>query len=195
MAEYFAVAIEGLNAFDQLDKLDPKIIQAARMAVNDTVREARRVAARSMEQQVNFPRGYLTGQAGRLKIAKFATNDDLSGIVRGRDQPTSLARFVSGGAKVGSKEKGVSVEVDPGLAKYMPSAFAIKLRNSNIGLAYRTKDGKPPNSVGAKKLGKGLYLLYGPSVDQVFNATRGMIKEDMEEHMRREFERLLELAL
>ncbi|AEG53112.1 phage tail protein [Sinorhizobium meliloti] len=194
MAEYFAVAIEGLSAFDQLDKLDPKVIKAARMAVNDTVREARKASARSMEQQVKFPQGYLTGQAGRLKIAKFASNDDLSGIVRGRDEPTSLARFVVGGAQPGRKQKGVSVEVDPGIAKYMPSAFAIRLKNNNIGLAYRTKDGKAP-SVGARKLGKGLWLLYGPSVDQVFNETRNMIKGDMEAHMKREFERLLELNL
>ncbi len=194
MADIFAVAIEGITAFDSIDDLNPKIIRAAKLAVNDTVRLSRTTSARSMERQVNFPRGYLTGQSGRLTIPKFASDNDLSAILRGRDQPTSLARFVTGGAKVGAK-KGVNVEVDPGISKFMPSAFAIKLRNNNIGLAYRSKDGKPPKSHGAKKLGDGLWLLFGPAVDQVFRETRGMIKDDMQAHMSKEFSRLLEAGI
>lgn len=195
MADAFVVAIEGISALDKLDQLDSKIVRAAKLAVNDTLRTSRNAAARSMEKQINFPRGYLTGQHGRLTIPQFASDNDLSGIVRGKDRPTSLARFVVGGAKPGSKGKGVSVSVDPGIAKYMPSAFAIKLKNGNIGLAFRTKNGKPPKSMGAKQMSDGLWLLYGPSVDQVFQATRGMIKEDMEAHMSKEFQRLLDLGI
>jgi hypothetical protein len=195
MTDVFAVAVEGITAFDSIEELNPKVLRAARLAVNYTVRLSRTTAARSMEKQINFPRGYLTGQSGRLTIPKFASDGDLIAILRGRDKPTSLARFVVGGAKPGAKTKGVSVEVDPGIAKYMPSAFAIKLRNGNIGLAYRTKSGKPPKSVGAKKLGDNLWLLYGASVDQVFRDTRSMIKGDMQEHMSKEFQRLLEAGV
>lgn len=195
-ANYYVVAIEGLSALEQLDTLDPNITRYARMAVNKTLPFARGRAARSMEQQVKFPRGYLTGQDGRLAIAKYAKEDDLTGIVRGRDQPTSLARFVVGGAKVGKRgDKGVTVEVDPGIAKRMPSAFVIKLRNNNLGLAYRSADGTPPKSFGAKKLGEGLYLLYGPSVDQVFNKTREEIVPDAEEFMAKEFARLMKAGI
>jgi hypothetical protein len=183
------IVIQGITSFDDIEDLDPKITDILRQATNETTQEARRRAARSMEKQINFPRGYLTGQAGRLGIAKYATKADLTAIVRGRDRPTSLARFVQGSPQVG--KKGVSVTVDPGKSEFMPNAFLIKLRNSNIGLAYRTKDGKAP-SRGAKKLGKGLWLLYAPSVDQVFDETREELRPELETLLREKFERLLE---
>jgi hypothetical protein len=191
MAEYYAVAIEGIKALDGLDDIDGKITKAARLAVNAAIRRAQTKAARSMESQVNFPRGYLTGGDGRLQIAKFASDNNLEALLRGRDRPTSLARFVSGGAKPG-KKGGVSVEVDPGIAKRLPGAFAIRLRNNNIGLAIRTKN---PPSMGAKQLSDNLYLVYGPSVDQVFNLTRNEIRDDIEDYLNGEFTRLLGLNL
>lgn len=198
MTEVYAVAIEGLSGLAEIEKLPANIIKAARLAVNATTRRAHAASARSMEQQINFPRGYLTGKDGRLTISKFASGSDLEGRVRGRDRPTSLARFVRGPLPLPQKGKprpaGVTVEVKPGLAKRMPGAFAIRLKNGNIGLAVRTKDGKPP-SRGAKQIDTGLFLLYGPSVDQVFVKTREMIKDNQEAFMQREFERLLELDL
>lgn len=191
MAEYFAVAVQGIKSIADLENLDPTIVKAAKLAVNATVRRGQTKAARSMERQIKFPRGYLTGANGRLAIAKFASENSLEAVLRGRDRPTSLARFVTGGAKVG-KKGGVSVEVDPGIAKFMPSAFALKLRNGNIGLAIRTK--KPP-SMGAKKISESLYLLYGPSVDQVFNRTRDEISGDLQDYLNTEFQRLLDLNL
>lgn len=191
MAEYYAVAIEGIKALDVLNDLDPKITKAAKMAVNAAIRKAQTLGAKSMRQQINFPATYLTGSEGRLAIARFASDSSLEAVLRGRDKPTSLARFVVGGAKVG-KRGGVSVEVDPGSARRMPGAFAIKLRNNNIGLAVRTKN---PPSMGAKKLAENLYLLYGPSVDQVFNMTREQISGDVEEYLNTEFTRLIGLDL
>lgn len=184
------IVLQGVNSFDEIEKLDPKIANVLRQAVNETTQEARRRAARSMEKQINFPRGYLTGQANRLGIAKYATKADLTAIIRGRDRPTSLARFVTGSPKVG--QKGVSVTVDPGKSELMPSAFLIKLRNNNIGLAFRTKDGRRP-SRGAKQLGRGLWLLYGPSVTQVFDETRDDLKPELEELLRDKFDRLWEM--
>lgn len=183
------IVIQGINSFDEIETLDPKIASILRQAVNETTQEGRRRAARSMEKQINFPRGYLTGQANRLGIAKYATKGDLTAIVRGRDRPTSLARFVQGSPKVGVK--GVNVVVDPGKSEFMPSAFLIKLRNNNIGLAYRTKNGKAP-SRGAKQIGKGLWLLFAPSVDQVFDETREELKPELEQLLRDKFERLFE---
>lgn len=183
------IVVQGISSFDDIENLDPKIVNILRQATNETTQEARRRAARSMEKQISFPRGYLTGQANRLGIAKYATKGDLTAIVRGRDRPTSLARFVQGNPKPGAK--GVSVTVDPGKTEYMPNAFLIKLRNNNIGLAFRTKDGRRP-SRGAKQLGRGLWLLFGPSVNQVFDETRDELKPELEDILRDKFERLFE---
>ena len=191
--DHFAVFIEGVDL--NIEGISDEVRKAARIALNATARRAIPAAARSMEQQINFPRGYLSGQNARLGIAKYAKEDDLEAVVRGRDRPTSLARFVSGGAKPGKKERGVTVQVKPGVTRRIPSAFAIKLRNGNVGLAYRTKDGRPPNSIGAKQMAPGLWLLYGPSVDQVFNKTREYIADDLGDFQEREFRRVLDLKL
>lgn len=196
MADVYAVAVEGISNLGELDNLSQQILKAARMAVNATTRQARTVSARSMEQQVKFPRGYLTGSSGRLAISKFASDNDLTGTVTGRDRPTSLSRFVVGGARPpgqgAPRGGGLTVEVKPGLAKRMPGAFIIKLKNNNLGLALRSKT---PPSLGAKKIDNNLYLLYGASVDQVFNKTREQVADGLEVYMDREFNRLLELKL
>lgn len=196
MADVYAVAVEGISLGAALEDIPAAVLKAARMAVNATTRRAVPAAARSMERQVNFPRGYLTGAAKRLSVGKFASDRELEGSVVGRDRPTSLARFVVGGARPpgqgAPRGGGLTVEVKPGLAKRMPGAFIMKLKNNNLGLAVRSKT---PPSMGAKRIGNGLYLLYGASVDQVFNKTREMIAGDLEEFMAREFDRLLELKL
>lgn len=196
MADVYAVAIEGLSALQDFEKLPDEVIKAARLAVNATARRGQAVAARSMERQVHFPRGYLTGKEGRLSISKFAEGNDLEARVKGRDRPTSLARFVRGPLVTSGKNRtrGVTVEVKPGIARRMDGAFAIRLNNGNTGLALRTKDGKRP-SAGAKLIGPNLYLLYGPSVDQVFVDTRNQVRPELEDYMEREFSRLLELNL
>jgi hypothetical protein len=198
MAEVYAVVIEGLSGLKSLDDLPADVLKKAQMAVNATTRRGQRDSARAMERQVRFPRGYLTGKNGRLTVSKVAKGKELEGRVRGRDRPTSLARFMIGPVRTGgqgaARAKGVTVEVKPGLAKRMPSAFAIKLKNNNIGLAIRTRNGRAP-SMGAKLLSKGLYLMYGPSVDQVFVETRKQVSGDLEEFMEREFLRLLEVNL
>ena len=193
MLEGYAVFIEGLKDIADLNGLSSaKIDEWARRAINDTLRRGQALAARSMEQQTNFPRGYLTGRNGRLGIAKFAKNDDLEGIIRGRDRPTSLARFIVGSPKRG--KRGVTVEVNPHERKEMPGAFLVKLRNNNQGLAVRS-DKRPTSKGGARQLDSGLWLLYGPSVDQVFNETRKDIVPDLEEMFRSTFRSIVESEL
>lgn len=187
----YGVFVEGLVGLDKLDELDSNVTKNLVRCVNDTLTYGRTLAAREMEDQVNFPRGYLTGENGRLTIAKRASPGELSGIIRGRDRPTSLARFISGGARKG--QRGVNVEVSPGIVKPFKTAFLIQLRSNNLGLAIRTRDKKPPTSAyKPKEIAPGLWLLYGPSVDQVFNETREMIKPNLEEYMSDRFETLME---
>lgn len=194
MLEGYAVFVEGLkDEIAQLDKLsEAKLNALARQAINETLPVARGLAARSMEQQNNFPRGYLTGRNGRLAIAQRATDDNLEGIIRGRDRPTSLARFITRAPAKG--KKGVTVEVNPHQPKELPGAFIVKLRNNNQGLAVRSNK-RPTSKGGAKQLDSGLWLLYGPSVDQVFNETRKQVAPDIEDALATKFRSLLEREL
>lgn len=187
------IDFKGANIFDSIDLSDAKVRRNAQRAINAGIRRARTKASESMRKQVNFPASYLSGENGRLTISKFASDNDLEAVLRGRDRPTSLARFVT--SSKAKKSKGATVEVDPGRRVTMGSAFLINLRNGNRGLAYRTKDGKPPKSRGAKQLARGLFLLYGPSVDQVFNETRGEISDDILDFVGREFSRLMTLDI
>ncbi len=210
MAEQFAIAIEGLSALSSLDDIPKEIITAARMTVNSATRRAQAASARGIRRQVNFPATYLSGQKGRLQITRFATNSSLEGVITGRQRPTSLARFVNGSVSVGGARKaGVRVEVKPGSVRRLPGAFLFKLRSgsasidtkSNLGLAIRTKNGRPPPGYKPVSLGKNLWLLYGPSVDQVFYSVRtkrGVAEDvtpEIESYMEKEFLRLMDLKL
>lgn len=172
MSDTYVIVVEGLKKLADFNDLDEKILTAARRAVNKTTERTKTAAARQMRNEINFPARWLSGSDGKLRIAKRASGRDLEGVIKGRDRPTSLARFAASGR---AGQAGVSVNVTPGKSKFLKRAFLIKLRAGstlsetqfNMGLAVRTKS-PMRKSRGAKKIGKDLYLLYGPSVDQVF---------------------------
>lgn len=211
MADQYAIAIEGLAALTSIDELPEKVTRAASMAVNATVRRAHADAGRRMRREVAFPAGYVTGAEGRLKISGFATPVKLEAKITGRRRPTSLARFARGDAKSGGPQKGgVSVEVTPGAAVRLKRAFFIKLRAGagtvdtkfNLGLAVRLKPGQRPRGSreGAKQIAPGLWLLYGPSVQQVFlnksgTGVAGDVRPDAADFLEREFFRIMDLDI
>lgn len=183
MAEHYAVVVEGLESLDAFENLPKRTIAAARIAINHAARKGYADAGRRIIQEVNFPARYVTGKAGRLQISQFATDKHLEAVITGRTRPTSLARFVTGSISIGgaNRKAGVQVEVEPGSAKRLPGAFLIRLRagseanldtKSNLGLAVRTKDGRPPPGYKPLPLGKNLWLLYGPSVSQILYSER-----------------------
>ncbi|PZR90337.1 MAG: hypothetical protein DI537_19165 [Stutzerimonas stutzeri] len=206
MADQYVIAVEGLESFNALDKMGSKIATVARQTINSATRRTRTSSAKEIRRQVNFPASYLSDSSKRLSITKFATEGDLEAKITGRSRPTSLARFIhgqgrgSGGAAVA---QGVNVEVKPGHARRLKRAFVVKLRagtgegpNSNLGLAIRLQGGKKPSrAYKPVPLSKGLWLLYGPSVDQVFKAVREQVKPGAEDFMAREFTRLMDLEL
>ena len=153
---------------------NPKIETALLRSINKTADRARTLASQDIREQVAFPASYLAPSAKRLFVSTKATKaSPFEAVISGRDRPTSLARFTNqkplGG---GQRHRGgqVAVTVKPGVRRYIKRAFLITLNNSNVGLAVRT-DGGPPNNVYApKEIGKNLWLLYGPSVDQVLSA-------------------------
>lgn len=190
----YVIAIEGVREGDFTEE---QLVNAARMAINKAAEKGRSWFAQDMRRQVALPASYLGANAGRFYIERKASNHDLQAVITARKRPISLARFATG-AK-GRQSRGVHVQVKPGRTRLMKNAFLMPLRSGNVGLAVRTKDGLPPPKAYQPKMVKpGLWLLYGPSVDQIF---RGMIeKEDrpfgqVEDFLAAEFERLLNLRL
>ncbi|WP_051383431.1 hypothetical protein [Bradyrhizobium sp. WSM3983] len=202
MAGLYAFAVEGLSTLSSLDDLPAKIEQAARRAVNAATDRARAAAVRGVRQQVNFPASYFTGDDSRLRVSKRPSTGDLEGVVTGRQRPTSLARFTTSGS-VGTRG-GVTVEVKSGSARFMRRAFLIRLRagnadldtKSNLGLAVRLKPGESlSNKRNMIRMSNGLYLLYGPSVDQVFRTVASDISPEIADFLEAEFLRLVGLDL
>lgn len=192
----YVIAVDGLESLTDIDNLDDAIILAAQRAINKTADQARTSAARDIRQQVNFPARYLSGKEGRLSVSKRASARNLEAMITGRDRPTSLARFAKDPDPAAARRRGgVSVQVQPGQTKFMKGAFLMQLRGGNIGLAIRLKEGETvKNKKYVTKVGKGLYLLFGPSVNQVF---RGVAEEttapEAAAYLEQEFLRLMDL--
>lgn len=197
MAENYAVFVEGLDALQNFEELKRGIELAAIRAINRTADKGRTRAARELRSQVAFPAQYVSPGGGRLVVSQRASAGSLEARIRGRHRPTSLARFATAATK-----EGVRVEVKPGVAKFMPRAFLIRLNQGasrtdtkfNQGLAIRLRPGETlRNKTQAIRMASGLYLLYGPSVDQVFRTVAQDISGDVSVDLETEFLRLIEL--
>ncbi|ARB05714.1 hypothetical protein [Synechococcus virus S-ESS1] len=205
MAQRFIVAVEGLTELDFTKGAEEDIKKAASQAINTTLRNKRARAAKLIRDQVNLPARYVSPSGKGLYVAKQASPGKLEGIIRARGRATSLAQFVQGSPRVG--KAGVVVEVHPGKAKFLKRVFPIKLPQGsadvatkyNLGLAIRLRPGeKLDRKVTARSVSKGLYVLYGPSVDQVFRSLDGSgvandLVSEIERDLSEEFLRLLEL--
>ena len=202
MSGAWEVELTGLSSL-RMDSAE--IRRAAAIAVNRIARDGRALAAREIRDQVNLPAKYLTPAGGRLTVIQRATAANPTSVIRGRGRPTSLAQYVQGNPK--PSVPGVYLEVAPGRVRFMSRAFLIRLRSGgeltdtkfNMGLAIRLRKGERlSNKTNFTKTKDGLYLMYGPSVDQVFlsNDGKGVAAEiapDLVGRLQREFERTLRL--
>lgn len=149
--------------FDALPEVAEK---SAMLALNQVAeRDAIPMIRKDAESQVNFPRGYLDSP-DKLDLRKKARPGDLEVVITARDRPTSLARFATSRMVPSPRGQGVTVAVKRGRTKHLSKAFLVRLKNGNIGLATRDKS-LVDRAYKPMMLGKGVYLLYGPSVDQV----------------------------
>lgn len=204
----FQVTIDGLESLVDIENLPPRLKALASRAINKTLDRARTAASRELTTQLAFPASYLRGTNNRLYVGRFASEQKLEGSLAARRRPTSLARFVKGD-KTPLKKGGVNVMVHRGKARFMKRAFIIKLRKGvelneesfNLGLAMRMPAGqKPSRAYKPVPLGRGLWLLYGPSVQQAFigeNPQKGVaekIKPEMGKFLETEFQRLVQLG-
>jgi len=185
-----AVNIEQVREF--FDKAPGIAKQAMSMSINQVAtRKAEPGFRKKMRSQVNFPRGYLESD-GRFGMAKKAKPSDLEAIIRGRDRPTSLARFQQYRDARVARGKKLKIQVKPGTIKTSDKAFLVNLNNNNLGLAIRLKDGQKPQSAYKPTLldaKRNVWLLYGPSVDQVFNSVADDSMGEISSQVQTEFER------
>lgn len=201
--------ITAVNLLDveEFLKTQPAVARkSARLAINSTAsRKAVPRMRRAMKEEVAFPRGYLEDK-NRFGQEKRATDNDLTASIVARFRPTSLARFTNDSPEGAKRTGGVRVKVNPGGgATRIGGAFFVKLRRGadtsdgfNVGLAIRLQPGQSLR--GRKKGGQGvqlapnLYLLYGPSVDQVFRevsvAESPAVADDLQKEFIRQYVRL-----
>ena len=182
LAEYFRTAADAA-------------VPAMRMAINDVAtRGGMAIIRKEMTDQIAFPTGYLSGD--RIGVTKRATNANLEAVITGRKRATSLARFTS--ARSVNQKGGVSVRVSKGRTTYLKQAWLVRLKkgasldedNYNIGLAIRLRPGEKvnKNTVHQSWLVAGqVALLYGPSVDQVFQEVAGDVVDPISEMVQDEF--------
>ena len=201
----FAVFVEGLDTLDDLRSLEDEIKLKAAQAINKIVRDGRASIAIQMGHEINFPRGYLSPAKKKLYVQTQATRSHLESVIKASGSPTSLARFVQG-KPTPSARGGVTVRVGR-RPRHLKRAFLMRLRrgntldedNFNIGLAIRLAPGETlTNKKFSRRIASGLYLLYGPSVDQVFLGRTGtgvaaQQSPDMADRLENEFTRLMRL--
>lgn len=205
----YIVAIEGLDeATAGLEAVSTAIRRNLSRAVNKTTRDGRVMASRRIRDQVALPASYLAPSTGRLVVSKKASQRDLEGIIRGRAEPTSLARFTkqqprAPGQRNQKQGHKMRVMVKPGVAKYIREGFVLRLNNNNLGVAVRS-DTQPKGAYKPKKIGDNLYLLYGPSISSILYSARnedrkggvaGQISPELEAKLLAEFERLQNAGL
>lgn len=206
----YTIDVEGLeDLIGDITRLTD--VQAVKIsqAINSTVQEARHIADRRIRKDTAFPAGYLVqgNRGGKLKVTKSATPNDLQAAIRAEFRPTSLARFSAQTSPgLAKRAGGVHVTVKPGSMKFMKKAFLVKLRRGtaltesihNLGLAIRLKPGenvKNKKVVPASKTNKkwnGVFLLYGPSVDQTFRSVAEQMGPEVKAFLEREYLRLME---
>lgn len=174
----YYIDTDGIKQFDTLlQNLGAAVEPAAADALNDGAVLARKLGSVEIRRRINFKSDYLDG--GRLVVRRRAKPNDLEAVVTGRDRPTSLARFSQGTPTFGRQRRAPRVRVRAtGAARPIRDGFYMRLRrgnsiirdeNANIGLAVRLKEGeRVKNKNEMVPIGGDLYLLYGPSVGQVY---------------------------
>lgn len=171
---------DALTDLDQyLDAFPKNTRTAARIALNGVAEgEGLAVYRKGINEQIDYPDGYLN--TDRLGVTTKAQDDKLAVTISGRQRATSLARFARGQTVQSTRRKGVDVRVKRGgAAQHIDRAWLVKLNrgssssrdNFNVGLAIRLEPGerlRNKREVRSVQLDQNVYLLYGPSVDQVF---------------------------
>lgn len=210
----FELKFRGIKDFQKYMERNAQVAEkAAALAINDMTRKVYARSKKKIMSSVNLKASYLDGRDGsepRLKITRFAKPGALSASIVGRNRATSLNRFDAKQLYVpakngGRKKAGISVRVKR--SRKIPKAFFLNLKagnadGGNIGVAIRVPAGErvKGKKIPGKQLGGGsrdqdVYLLYGPSVEQLFRnqvANEGLkyVEDHLDDEFQRQFARL-----
>lgn len=195
MIRISSAGIQGLASFVARQ---PEIAaQAAKMAVGDTAEWGRNLSKRMMVAEVNLPDDALATK--RFRISQRPTAANPEAVISADNNPLGLSRFVVGPKAPGTPHPKVRIKVG-GATKSFSSAdrkgtysFLIPTPNgaNGVGLAIRTK--RPlEKSHAARKIGRDLYLLSGPSVNQMFGQLLPAVVPRIEAKLQAEFARQYE---
>jgi hypothetical protein len=194
------VKLRGLDVVEKyIAALPEQANTALRLAVNKAALDGARKSKRRIMDQVNLSSEYIGNPANRdarLAVIRKASGHDLEAIIEARERPTSLARFATGAAKFGKQTGNIRVRVKRGKTRVLKKAFFVRLKsgkeltqeNYNVGLAIRLKAGETINNKRDKVMFKpGIALLYGPSVQQVFQSVSEEVAPEVRDIAEREF--------
>lgn len=191
-----SIVAKGLDDIqDYLASVPDFAAEAASMAINKVARDEEVALRRETVKQVNLQKFYVKN---KISIAQKANRNLLRAVIRGTDRPTSLARFVVGNKQVSrgrNQSAGLRVKVsNKSGGSTLKRAFLIELKNGNLGLAIRLPAGQVPDAAYRPKQltrNKGqpqdVWLLYGPSVDQVVTGIAGERAPQVADKLRAEF--------
>lgn len=200
------IETKGLEQFRRLIERHPDVSKKAQvLAVNTTARFGYAEASRGIRSEVNLSRAYIGSptSGNRLQVTKLASGNSSEAVITARKRATSLARYADSksfnrksGVRVAVKRGGGSKRIRKGFLVRLKSGASMTEDNYNIGLALRLKPGeKVRNKRSMKSFGKSdpnLYLLYAPSIDQVFRSVAGDIELKVSSFLQREFLRQYE---
>lgn len=204
LAVSIRIFVQGLDDVMRMAReagtLEEDIQRIAVQAVNHAADFGRTRAQEQGQREIAFPNGYLAPGAKRLQVTQRAQLGRVQATIFGQDRPTSLARFAT---KTTADDQGVLVQVRKGRTKRLRRAFFMKLRRgnsetqNNLGLAIRLPKGKQPNvAYKPKEIAPGLFLLYGPSVNQMLRVlAENGLTQTIAKEAENEFTRLMDLDL
>lgn len=186
MANTPSIKVDGLDQVAEAfgDKGVMRVRKFAQQSVNRGAARGRTQLIRIVTSSVNLPRSKV---ADRIDT-QLASGDSLTARIVSNERPVLLSEF---GAKqrflIGRDRKmhrqGVYLKVAAGgTVKYMPGAFFITLRSGATGLAI-------PKNPADRSHGRKVKVLYGPSVDQVFESNRLAVMDDLQQWTADEIER------
>lgn len=193
--------VRGLDRLADYYRRYPEIAErAGTTATNDAAAHALALARRAVRQDANLTASYIN-DPDKLRVARKAGRVSGEAVVLANARPISLARYAPAGQGFG-RQRGVTVRVKRGGAsKHMRKAFLIPLKQGshsvdtgagvyNRGLALRLPEGQTiKNKRVAKKLkgGGNTWLLYGPSVHQIFRQSLPEVAAETSDYFERRF--------
>lgn len=195
MIRISSAGIQGLATF--VARTPEVAAEAAKLAVGDAAEWGRNLSKREMVSAVNLPAGALAGR--RFRISQRPTTANPEAVISADNNPLGLSRFVVGQKAKGSAHPKVRILVGGATKSFSDPdtkgsySFLIPTPNGadGVGLAIRTK-GPLKNSSAARKIGRDLYLLSGPSVNQMFGQLMPTLVPRIEAKLQTEFARQYE---